>query len=77
MARAAKGALVVLFLLMNHLYHSNKLLVNIAEKTSLTQNAELLTACWGYRGVRQQQRLVSLDRLLERSMCQFSVVACW
>ena len=76
MVRAAKGALV-LFLLMNHLYHSNELLVNIAEKTSLTRNAELLPVCWGYRGVRQQQRSVSLDRLLERSMCQFSVVACW
>ena len=60
MACAVKRALIQ-FLLMNHLYHSNELLVNIAEKTSLTRNVELLPVCWGYRGVRQQQRSVSLD----------------
>ena len=71
MARAAKRALV-LFLLMNHLYHSNKLVVNIAEKTSLTQNVELSTVCWGYRGVRQQQRSVSLD--FWRGLCVSSAL---
>ena len=71
----AKGALI-LFLLMKHLHHSNKLAVNIAEKTSLTRNAELPTVCWGYHGVRQQQRSVSLD--FWRGLCVSLVrVVCW
>ena len=67
MACAAKGALVVLFLLMNHLYHSNKLLVNIAEKIS-NLKCRIADCLLGvHHGVRQQQRSVSLD--LWRGLC--------